>query len=110
MEKETIRYSKEIPLYKDVDVVVAGAGPAGIGAAVCAARAGAKTLIFDQAGCVGGMATIGLVGPFMTCYDAQGKKQIIKGVFEELVERMAEKGGAIHPDDIGPECSYSGWL
>ena len=43
MEKETIRYSKEIPLYKDVDVVVAGAGPAGIGAAVCAARAGAKT-------------------------------------------------------------------
>ncbi|MCI9107102.1 MAG: FAD-dependent oxidoreductase [Lachnospiraceae bacterium] len=109
MEKETIRYSKEIPLYKDVDVVVAGAGPAGIGAAVCAARAGAKTLIFDQAGCVGGMATIGLVGPFMTCYDAQGKKQIIKGVFEELVERMAEKGGAIHPDDIGPECSYSGW-
>ena len=37
MEKETIRYSKEIPLYKDVDVVVAGAGPAGIGAAVCAA-------------------------------------------------------------------------
>ena len=33
MEKETIRYSKEIPLYKDVDVVVAGAGPAGIGAA-----------------------------------------------------------------------------
>ncbi len=106
---EQITYQKTIPVYKDVDVLVAGAGPAGIGAAVCAARRGAKTLVFDQWGCVGGMATNGLVAPFMTCYDAKGEKQIIRGVFEELVERMVAAGGAIHPREIAPECSYSGY-
>ncbi len=104
-----IHYSAALPVYREVDVVVVGAGPAGIAAAVSAARNGARVFVFDQWGSVGGMATMGLVGPFMTSYDSTGNEQIIKGVFQELVERMCEMGGAIHPGEIGPECSYSGY-
>lgn len=47
------------------DVVVAGAGPAGICAAVEAARSGAKVAIIERYGCVGGNLTIGYVGPLL---------------------------------------------
>lgn len=104
-----VQYSKELPIYRDVDVLVVGAGPAGIGAAICAARNGAKTLVFDSAGCVGGQATNGLVGPFMTVYDAKSEKQIIKGIFEEIVDRMIEMGGAIHPSEVRSGSSRAGF-
>ena len=106
---ETMNYSVTVPVYREVDVVVAGAGPAGIAAAVSAARNNAKVFVFDRWGCVGGMATMGGVGPFMTSFDSSGKNQIIKGIFDELVERMKASGGAIHPRDIAPEQSYSGY-
>ena len=102
-------YQKELPCYRDVDVLVAGAGPAGIGAAIAAARNGAKTLVFDQNGCVGGAATIGLVGPFMTSFDARNKKMIIRGTFEELVRRMMAKGGAIDPAIVPGRHPWSGF-
>ena len=47
------------------DVVVAGAGPAGICAAVEAARSGAKVAVIERYGCVGGNLTIGYVGPLL---------------------------------------------
>ena len=47
------------------DVVVAGAGPAGIGAALEAARSGAKVALIERYGCVGGNLTLGYVGPLM---------------------------------------------
>ena len=43
------------------------------------------------------MATAALVGPFMTSYDAKNEKMIIRGIFEEIVSRLKEKGGAIDP-------------
>ena len=94
---EKVTFSREIPVCRDVDVLVVGAGPAGIGAAVCAARQGAKTLVFDQNGCVGGQATVGMVGPFMTSFDARNERMVIRGIFEEIVERMKALGGAVDP-------------
>ena len=55
----------ELPLLDEADVVVAGAGPGGIGAAVMAARAGAKVILLEHYGLPGGMAAIGEVHPFM---------------------------------------------
>ncbi len=52
---------KELPLIGDYDVVVAGGGMAGIGAAVAAARSGCKTLLLEKETALGGLATIGLV-------------------------------------------------
>ena len=51
----------DVPVLHDVDVVVVGGGPGGIGAAVAAARQGASTLLCEQYGFLGGMATAGLV-------------------------------------------------
>ena len=103
----SVTFQQELPIYKEVDVLVAGAGPAGVGAAVAAARNGADTLVIEANGCVGGMATMGGVGPFMTSYDANHENMIIRGVFEELVERMVAMGGAIHPGEVHNEEPHS---
>lgn len=79
------------------DVLVIGGGVAGISAAVCAAREGAKVILCEQGGCLGGTATQGLVGPFMSSFDPTGDHQVIKGFMDELIRAMAEKGGAVHP-------------
>lgn len=94
----------------DTDVCVLGAGPAGFCAAVSAAREGARVLLVEQGGCTGGMATAGLVGPFMTCYDAAGEEMIIRGIFGEVVDRLVERGGAIHPEKVRLGTPYTSWI
>lgn len=92
------------------DVLVVGGGPAGVCAAIAAGRLGMKTLLVEQNGFCGGMATAGLVGPFMTCYDAKGERMIIKGLFEEIVDRMVEQGYAIHPKDVPGGTPFTSWI
>lgn len=94
----------------DVDVCVLGGGPAGVCAAISAARTGARVLMVEQFGCAGGMATMGLVGPFMTCYDAPGEEMIIRGLFGEIVDRLVERGGAIHPSVVRMGTPYTSWI
>ena len=53
--------SREIPVVDQVDVLVAGGGPAGIAAAAAAARVGARTVLVERYGYLGGLATAGLV-------------------------------------------------
>ena len=48
---------REIPIVRNVDVLVVGGGPSGVAAAVSAARTGAKTMLIEQQGTVGGMST-----------------------------------------------------
>jgi len=57
--------ARDIPLTNDVDVIVCGAGPAGVTAAIMAARAGAKVRLFEWRGCLGGVWTAGLLGYFL---------------------------------------------
>ena len=92
------------------DVLVVGGGPAGVCAAICAARLGARVLLVEQGGSCGGMATAGLVGPFMTCYDAKGETMIIRGIFEEIVERLVERGFAIHPREVMGGTAFTSWI
>lgn len=51
----------DVPLAGEVDVIVCGGGPAGFAAAIAAARTGARTLLFDMHGCLGGTWTAGLL-------------------------------------------------
>jgi len=76
------------------DVLVAGGGVAGIAAACSAARSGAKTLLIERYGFLGGMATAGLVNPFMNYFTSTGK-QLVGGFFDEICERMREQGGML---------------
>ncbi len=92
------------------DVLVVGGGPAGVCAAIAAARCGADTLIVEQGNCLGGMATRGLVAPFMTCYDTTGEIMVIRGIFAEIVDRMVALGGAIHPSQVRAGTPFSAWI
>ena len=53
--------AKKLPVSVSVDVLVLGAGPAGVAAAISAGRQGAKTMLIEQLGDVGGIATSGLM-------------------------------------------------
>ncbi|MGO4374960.1 FAD-dependent oxidoreductase, partial [Paenibacillus sp. MCAF20] len=55
----TYRLQEEaIPVSKEIDVVIVGGGPTGIAAAIAAARNGARTLLIEQRGFLGGMGTV----------------------------------------------------
>lgn len=62
---KSIEYSKPVAVAGEYDVIVAGAGPAGICAAVAAARDGAKVALVERYGVVGGNLTTGYVGPVL---------------------------------------------
>lgn len=103
-------FTRRIPADEPVDVLVAGGGPAGIAAAVAAAREGARTLLVERFGFLGGNLTAGLVGPCMTSYSLDGTEQLIRGVFDELVRRMAAEGQALHPSGIPAGSAYCGFI
>lgn len=62
---KTIHCQQRLDVHADYDVIVAGAGPAGICAAVAAARQGAKVALVERYGVVGGNLTAGYVGPIL---------------------------------------------
>jgi hypothetical protein len=87
----TIERQRNTPIVATPDVLVIGAGPAGIGAAIASARMGVKTLLVEKYGFPGGNMTTAMVNPFFTFHDIQGK-QIIKGIAGEMVKRMVDQG------------------
>lgn len=107
---DIIAFQQNIPVVTGVDVLVVGGGPAGIAAAIAAARAGARTALVERYGFLGGNATAGLVGPFMTSFSDDGETQLVKGVFDELVRRMEAIGGSIHPANVRAGSAYSGFI
>lgn len=86
-----IRYAKSIPVKYKADVLVVGGGPAGVAAAVCAARQGAKVRLIEAGTCLGGLGTAGLVPAFMQFTD--GVNFLAGGFGKELVDRLKADGG-----------------
>ena len=77
---------REIPVTAEVDVLVIGSGPAGVSAAVTAGREGMSTMLIEQTGDVGGIATVGLMSHWTG--DTKG------GIYEEILQRSSDE-----PDD-----------
>jgi len=94
--KAIIEPSRETPVCHETEVLVVGGGPAGIAAAVAAARNGADTTLIERYNHLGGMATGGLVIliPHMSAGTAE---QEVAGICQEIVDRLDAIGGARHP-------------
>ena len=86
MIEPQLEFRRTIPVRYDVDVFVAGGGPAGVAAAVAAARQGAQVYIAEGQACFGGMGTSGLVPAFM-CF-SDGEHFLADGIGREIYERM----------------------
>ena len=105
----TFKLTRDIPVAEtEYDVIVAGGGPAGSASAIAAGRKGAKVLIIEAMGCLGGMGTSGLV----TAFDpmANGKERLARGIMGEIVDTMYERG-FLQPD-INPNAfrkNYHEW-
>ena len=83
-----MRYSSEVELADSFDVVVVGGGASGVAAAVSAAEEGARTLIIERSGIVGGNLTSGHVGPLMGEYGKNTMSDRINKAFTDNVRRV----------------------
>jgi hypothetical protein len=103
------------------DVLVVGGGPAGIGAALGAARAGADVLLVERYGFLGGNATVALVMPWMSFHTRRPQppslgdvglmpsdhgigEPVVGGAHVEIVQRLVADRGAVPP---APETGYT---
>jgi len=84
--------ARQTPIVAEVDVVVAGGGPAGFAAALAAACEGARTLLVERYGYLGGMITGAHVIAILGAGD--GIKPVARGITRELYERLERLGAA----------------
>lgn len=77
----------------ECDVLASGGGMAGTVAAVAAARQGARTVLFERHGFLGGAATAGAVGQFVG-WETRAGRRVIAGIAEEIVKRLQKAGGS----------------
>ena len=87
---------REVSVIRDTDVIVVGGGPGGTAAAVTAARNGARTVLLERYGHLGGMATGGLVNIIPNLADIYGH-QWIGGFCQEFITRLKKRGAADFP-------------
>ncbi|MCJ7605707.1 MAG: FAD-dependent oxidoreductase [Dehalococcoidales bacterium] len=103
--EKTIRESaRDIKVCYEADVVVVGGGPGGHSAAMGAARNGARTVLLERYGHLGGMASGGIVIQIPHMSDG-GKEPVIAGLNLEWLERLDDIGGTLRPkmEDIGSD-------
>ena len=86
--------------YGTWDVLVAGGGMAGIAAAMAAAETGARTLLVDRAGWLGGLGVTGATGlhsfyNIFAAHEGARAMRVADGIAQRLVDRTRELGGAI---------------
>lgn len=94
MDKIKFSVQEEIPVIAEADVLVVGGGPGGLGAAVMAARYGAKVVLAERYGMLGGMASFGEVTPFMWNHFKETKDgasvTMDRPVYPEWIRKMGE--------------------
>jgi len=85
----------DLPVAGEVEVLVIGGGPAGVGAAFAAAKNGKKTLIVEQFNCLGGVATAGGHGHISTFAEGGTGRRIVGGIPHEMADRVVDAGFSI---------------
>ncbi len=100
---KTIREpAQDVKVCQEADVVVLGGGPGGVGAAISAARSGAKTILVERYGHLGGMATGGQVLMVPQVFAGVEPWRLV-GVCQEWVDRCEPLDGCLHPkkEEVG---------
>ncbi len=97
-KKEDYVFSKKIPLINEYDVIVAGGGPAGCGCAIAAAREGARVLLLERTGMLGGAATAGLVDAWAPFTD--GINVLYNGIAKDILARMKARMPIVDPTQM----------
>ena len=92
--KAILESERPVPVVGESDVMVCGAGPAGIAAALSAARAGASVQLIEVAGCLGGVWTVGLLTKIL---DADNKH----GIMAELLKKLKTRGSQVAIESNG---------
>jgi succinate dehydrogenase/fumarate reductase flavoprotein subunit len=87
---------RQVPILDRTEVLVVGGGPAGLAAAIAAARQGVQVDLIERYGYVGGMATGGLVLMLDRMGNDEGQ-QVVRGFAEEVIDRLEEMGAVIYP-------------
>ncbi|HKA92826.1 MAG TPA: FAD-dependent oxidoreductase [Acidimicrobiia bacterium] len=91
---------READVLADADVVVAGGGPAGLGAAIAAARSGARVVLCERYGFLGGNLTVAKVGTICGLYvrdDGDEFDYVVGGIARELADALAGAGAGVGP-------------
>jgi hypothetical protein len=92
-----VRPEREIPVCAEKDIVIVGGGVAGYCAAVAAARTGADVMLVEKTGCLGGLASSGIVLLWDDMSNNGGK--VVGGIPDETINRLVEIGGAVIPPE-----------
>ena len=85
---EYINETNKIPQIADVDVLVCGAGPAGIGASIMAARLGVSVMLIEAQGCLGGIATAGM----MSHWGGRSSSKVMPEIWDLAYEKSKDIG------------------
>ncbi len=89
--------ARDVPVVAQADVVVVGGGPAGMSAAIAAARNGASTILLERYNHLGGLASGGMVLVLDDMWDAQLNEISVRGICLDLIERLQARGLAVFP-------------
>lgn len=102
--------SREIPVVASYDLLVAGGGPSGVTAAICAAREGASVLLVERYAFLGGLWTGGLVLPVLSTHGLNPAgvwTKCVGGFMDELCGRLFDMGMCVNKMDptVDPEAA-----
>lgn len=93
--------AREIPVRGDYDVIVCGGGPAGVAAALAAARSGARTALLEVHGCIGGVWTAGMLSWILDGINKPGiMAEILKRLAERNIGRKFGSAWVYHPEPM----------
>ncbi|MCL4744314.1 MAG: FAD-dependent oxidoreductase [Burkholderiaceae bacterium] len=104
MTRTIVEPERHVPVLAEPDVLVVGGGAAGIAAACAAARGGARTMLIEAWGCLGGTLTLVTLGGFCGTHmivDDERLARVVGGLYLELEDRLAARDAVLPPQRHG---------